>query len=68
MTFLLLLLKTSVHRFDPNQTLNKTIVDGRITVDIWIIKDHTFYQNSLWIIEYLGIIQFLWILKVHTSI
>ena len=27
-----------VQRFDPNQTLNKTIEDGGITVDFWIIK------------------------------
>ena len=46
---------------------NKTIKDGGIT-DFWNIKVHTSNWNSLWIMEYLGIIEFLWIIKVHTFI
>ena len=46
---------------------DKTIDAGGITVDFWI-KVHIFNSNSLWIIRYLGIIQFLWIIKVHTFI
>ena len=47
---------------------NKTIEDGGITVDFWIIKVHTSNWNSLWIIKDLGIIEFLWIIKVHIFI
>ena len=38
--------------------LNKTIEDGGITVDFWIIKVHTSNRNSLWIMEYLEVIKF----------
>ena len=32
-------------------TKNKTMEDGGMTVDFWIIKVHTFNLNSLWIMD-----------------
>ena len=44
---------------------NKTMKNGGVIIDFRIIKVHTSNRNSLWIIEYLGIIEFLWIIKVQ---
>ena len=46
---------------------NKIIEDGGVTVDFWFIKVHTSDWNSLWIIEYMKIIEFLWSLKSTLS-
>ena len=43
---------------------DRTIGDGGITVDFWIIKVHSFPLDH----RILGIIKFLWIIKVHTFI
>ena len=43
--------------------LNKTIEERGITVDFWIIiQVHTSNWKSFWTIEYLGIMEFLWII------
>ena len=47
----------------------KTIGDGGITVDFWIIKVHRITGSSnTWDHRIPGIIKFLWIIKVHTFI
>ena len=45
---------------------NKTIKVGGINVDFWIVKVHTSNKKFLWIIEDLGIINFLGIIKFRT--
>ena len=45
-----------------------TIKDGGIHLKLLDYQRHTSNWNPLWIIDYLRIIEFLWIIKVHTSI
>ena len=45
-----------------------TIKDGGIHLKLLDYQRHTSNWNPLWIIDYLRIIEFLWIIKVHTFI
>ena len=46
--------------------VNKTIEDGGITLNFWIIKFHTLIWNYLWIFKNLEIIKNFWIIRLHT--
>ena len=57
--------KTKYQKHNTHNPIHtkKSIEDGGITVEFWAIKAHTFNWNSFWIIEDLGIIEFLWIIN-----